>query len=78
MFISKVLLILQKGETGNQRSLVRKIAWKLPLKPCPRVHFTFVNPDYASSFDWDTVSTVDEGLASIPILDNHGKIEFWK
>ena len=75
----QVLYILQKGETGSQRSLIRKIAFKLPIKPLPRVHFTIVNPEYTTSFDWDTNSIeADEGLAAIPILDNRGKIEFWK
>lgn len=74
----KALLILQRGDAGNQRSLIRLIASRLPLKPLPRVHFTIVNPDYAASYDWDTHSTLDEGLAAIPTLDNQGKIEFWR
>ena len=57
--------------------MIRRIASSLPLEPLPRVHFTIVNPENGTSIDWESQS-VDEGLAAIPILDNEGKIEFWK
>jgi hypothetical protein len=77
-FCPKVLFIFQRGDAGNQRSLIRKLACRIPIKPSPRIHFTIVNSEYSSSLEWDAQSTVDEGLAAIPTLDNNGKIDFWK
>ncbi|XP_046461211.1 mitochondrial fission regulator 1-like isoform X2 [Daphnia pulex] len=73
----QVLYIFHKGDAGNQRSLIRKLACRIPIKPSPRIHFTIVNSEYSSSLEWDAQSTVDEGLAAIPTLDNNGKIDFW-
>ncbi|EFX80625.1 hypothetical protein DAPPUDRAFT_318222 [Daphnia pulex] len=73
----QVLFIFQRGDAGNQRSLIRKLACRIPIKPSPRIHFTIVNSEYSSSLEWDAQSTVDEGLAAIPTLDNNGKIDFW-
>lgn len=57
---------------------MRRVATRLPLKPVLRFHFTIGN-DYASTFaDWDGQSTVDTGLASLPVLDRDSKIDFWK
>lgn len=73
----QVVFVFSRGQAGRQRSLIRQVASRMPLKPLPRVRFTIVNPDSASSVDWDAHSSVDEGLAAIPILDNAGKIDFW-
>lgn len=73
----QVVFVFSRGQAGRQRSLIRQLASRMPLKPLPRVRFTIVNPDCASSVDWDAHSSVDEGLAAIPILDNAGKIDFW-
>uniref|UniRef100_A0A0P6EUX5 Mitochondrial fission regulator n=1 Tax=Daphnia magna TaxID=35525 RepID=A0A0P6EUX5_9CRUS len=74
----QIIFIFQSGGAGSQRSFIRKLACRLPIKPSPRVHFTIVNSDDSSSFDWEGHSVVDEGLAAIPILDNNSKIDFWK
>lgn len=71
-------MVFSRGRSGRKRSLVRQIASRLPLEPLPRIHFTIVNPEYAASYDWDGRSAVDEGLAAIPVLDNEGKIDFWR
>jgi len=71
------LFVITRGETGRRRSLVRRIASALPIKPIPRVRFTVVCPENGMNYDWETPSIVDEGLAAIPTLDNEGKIEFW-
>lgn len=57
---------------------MRRIASSLAIKPLPRVRFTVVTPENEINYDWETPTTVDEGLAAIPTLDNEGKIEFWK
>ena len=74
----QVVIIFRGGVAGSSRSFVRRVASRVPLKPVPRFHFTIGN-DYASTFtDWDGQSTVDTGLASLPVLDRDSKIDFWK
>ena len=77
-FFLQLVVVFSRGRSGRKRSLIRQIASRLPLEPLPRIHFTIVNPEYAASYDWDGRSTVDEGLAAIPVLDNEGKIDFWR
>lgn len=71
-------MYLNKREPGRRRSLVRRVASSLAIKPLPRVRFTVVRPENDINCDWEAPSLIDEGLAAIPTLDNKGKIEFWK
>jgi len=73
----QVLVYLNKREPGRRRSLVRRVASSLAIKPLPRVRFTVVRPENDINCDWEAPSLIDEGLAAIPTLDNKGKIEFW-